>query len=79
VSVTSRTEARSFLEKPSDASFLREMIGFAAERLMQLETEHHQMRHDPELVPRSRSLPRCYHQPHGQGPPNQPAERVSPI
>ena len=29
----------SLLEKSSDASFLREMIGFAAERLMQLETE----------------------------------------
>ena len=27
------------LEKSSDASFLREMIGFAAQRLMQLETE----------------------------------------
>ena len=26
------------LEKSSDASFLREMIGFVAERLMQLET-----------------------------------------
>jgi putative transposase len=26
------------LEKSSDASFLREMIGFAAERLMQLKT-----------------------------------------
>jgi putative transposase len=29
----------TLLEKSSDASFLREMIGFAAERLMQLETE----------------------------------------
>ena len=28
----------SLLEKSSDSSFLREMIGFAAERLMQLET-----------------------------------------
>ena len=30
---------RALLEKGSDAKFLREMIGFAAERLMQLETE----------------------------------------
>ena len=30
---------RVLLEKGSDATFLREMIGFAAERLMQLETE----------------------------------------
>ena len=30
---------RALLEKGSDASFLREMIGFAAERLMALETE----------------------------------------
>jgi transposase-like protein len=30
---------RELLEKGSDASFLREMIGFAAERLMALETE----------------------------------------
>ena len=29
----------TLLEKSSDANFLREMIGFAAERLMQLETE----------------------------------------
>ena len=28
----------TLLEKSSDASFLREMIGFAAERLTQLET-----------------------------------------
>ena len=30
---------RALLERGSDATFLREMIGFAAERLMQLETE----------------------------------------
>jgi transposase-like protein len=30
---------RALLEKGSDATFLREMIGFAAERLMQLETD----------------------------------------
>ena len=30
---------RALLEKGSDATFLREMIGFAAQRLMQLETE----------------------------------------
>src|SRR5689334_24619441 len=30
---------RALLEKASDATFLREMIGFAAERLMALETE----------------------------------------
>ena len=30
---------RALLEKGSDATFLREMNGFAAERLMQLETE----------------------------------------
>jgi putative transposase len=30
---------RELLEKGSDTTFLREMIGFAAERLMQLETE----------------------------------------
>ena len=30
---------RTLLEKGSDTTFLREMIGFAAERLMQLETE----------------------------------------
>ena len=30
---------RELLEKGSDATFLREMIGFAAERLMQLETD----------------------------------------
>src|SRR6202020_2386262 len=30
---------RALLEKGSDATFLREMIGFAAERLMALETE----------------------------------------
>ena len=30
---------RALLEKGSDTTFLREMIGFAAERLMQLETD----------------------------------------
>ena len=30
---------RALLDKGSDATFLREMMGFAAERLMQLETE----------------------------------------
>ena len=31
---------RELLEKGSDASFLREMIGFAAQRLMELETDN---------------------------------------
>ena len=30
---------RALLEKGSDTTFLREMIGFAAQRLMELETE----------------------------------------
>src|SRR6266851_4642194 len=30
---------RTLLEKGSDATFLREMIGFAAQRLMELESE----------------------------------------
>ena len=30
---------RTLLEKGSDATFLREMIGFAAQRLMELEAE----------------------------------------
>jgi hypothetical protein len=34
-----RIALRELLEKGSDATFLREMIGFAAERLMALETE----------------------------------------
>ena len=34
-----KTAFRALLEKGSDATFLREMIGFAAERLMQLETD----------------------------------------
>ena len=34
-----KIDLRALLEKGSDAAFLREMIGFAAERLMQLETE----------------------------------------
>ena len=34
-----RIALRALLEKGSDATFLREMIGFVAERLMQLETE----------------------------------------
>ena len=34
-----KSALRALLEKGSDATFLREMISFAAERLMQLETE----------------------------------------
>ena len=34
-----RIALRELLEKGSDASFLREMIGFAAQRLMELETD----------------------------------------
>ena len=34
-----KSAPRALLEKGSDATFLREMIGFAAERLMQLETK----------------------------------------
>ena len=34
-----RITLRELLEKGSDATFLREMIGFAAQRLMELETE----------------------------------------
>jgi transposase-like protein len=34
-----KTALRELLEKGSDATFLREMIGFAAERLMALETQ----------------------------------------
>jgi putative transposase len=33
------TALRALLEKGSDATFLREMIGFVAQRLMELETE----------------------------------------
>jgi transposase-like protein len=36
---TDKIALRELLEKGSDATFLREMIGFAAERLMALETE----------------------------------------
>ena len=36
---TDRIALRELLEKGSDASFLREMIGFAGQRLMELETE----------------------------------------
>ena len=36
---TDKIALRELLEKGSDAGFLREMIGFAAERLMALETE----------------------------------------
>ncbi len=35
-----RIALREFLEKSSDATFLREMISFAAQRLMELETEY---------------------------------------
>jgi transposase-like protein len=34
-----RIALRELLEKGSDATFLREMIGFAAQRLMELETD----------------------------------------
>jgi putative transposase len=34
-----RIALREFLEKGFDATFLREMIGFAAQRLMELETD----------------------------------------
>lgn len=34
-----KSALRELLEKGSDATFLREMIGFAARRLMGLETE----------------------------------------
>ena len=34
-----RIALRELLEKGSDASFLREMIGFAAQRLMELQAE----------------------------------------
>ena len=34
-----RIALRELLEKGSDATFLREMIGYAAQRLMELETE----------------------------------------
>ena len=34
-----RIALRELLEKGSDATFLREMIGFAAQRLMELETK----------------------------------------
>ena len=37
--MTRLTAIRELLKKGSDATFLREMIGFAAERLMALETE----------------------------------------
>lgn len=37
--ITDKIALRELLEKGSDATFLREMIGFAAERLMALETE----------------------------------------
>ena len=36
---TDKIALRELLEKGSDATFLREMIGFAAERLMALETK----------------------------------------
>ena len=34
-----RIALRELLEKGSDATFLREMIGFAAQRLMELESD----------------------------------------
>ena len=41
-----RIALRELLEKGSDATFLREMIGFAAQRLMELESER------PDAAPR---------------------------
>src|SRR3954454_4559124 len=66
---------RTLLEKGSDATFLREMIGFAAQRLMELESDGlcgaaHGER-SAERVNGSRLL--ICEQIHASGPPGPPA------
>ncbi len=56
-----RIALREMLEKGSDATFLREMIGFAAQRLMELEvgelTGAHPWRAQPRPAGAAQRLP----------------------